>query len=156
MGNICSRSANKADTTSPGRVLGTSNQQSQDSSHKTSAPPKTTNWKQSPGRTLGDSSPSGAQGGADEARSNAAIAAQVSPPSTATFISEEESHTVTIANVCAYEQKRAESGSANKGKLGSKLAAQKAKTQTQTLAEVSRDERGARDADQAAEASKWN
>lgn len=63
---------------------------------------------------------------------------------------------MTIANSYACEQKRAESGSANKGKLGSKLAAQKAKTQTQTLAEVSRDERGARDADQAAEASKWN
>jgi len=52
-------------------------------------------------------------------------------------------------------QKRAEEASGNKGKLGSKLAAQKAKTQTQTLGEVSREERAARDADGAEEARRW-
>lgn len=55
------------------------------------------------------------------------------------------------------EQKRAESASAagSKGKLGTKLAAQKAQTQNQTLNEASRDEVAARDADGAAEARRW-
>lgn len=53
------------------------------------------------------------------------------------------------------KQKRAEGASANKGKLGSKLAAQKAQTQTQTLNEASRTERAARDADGAEEARRW-
>lgn len=54
-------------------------------------------------------------------------------------------------------QKRAEaSGSANKGKLGSKLAAQRAQTQAQTLNEFSREERAARDADGAAAARRWD
>ena len=54
-------------------------------------------------------------------------------------------------------QKRAESASSgNKGKLGSKLAAQKAKTHTQTLNELSEAERAARDADNAEAARQWN
>ncbi|KNG82364.1 hypothetical protein ANOM_009853 [Aspergillus nomiae NRRL 13137] len=91
----------------------------------------------SPGRVLGSANPPpGATGksssgvGADtaDARTNAAIAAQ----------------------------KRAESTTAgNKGKLGSKLAAQKAQTQAQTLGQASRDERAARDADNAASARRW-
>ena len=52
-------------------------------------------------------------------------------------------------------QKRAESASANKGKLGSKLAAQKAQTQAQTLNQVSRTERAARDVDGVEAARRW-
>lgn len=54
-------------------------------------------------------------------------------------------------------QKRAESMSAtSKGKLGSKLAAQKAKTQTQTLDQASREERAARDVDEVEQARQWS
>ncbi|KAJ5777450.1 hypothetical protein N7520_000696 [Penicillium odoratum] len=127
MGNICSRSSdNDPDAfTGPGRPVGTA---SQNPTPRASVPPNA-NWKSSPGRTLGETSPAGAQGAGDEARSNAAIAAQ----------------------------KRAESVStANKGKLGSKLAAQKAKTHTQTLDQVSRDERAARDVDKVEQARQWS
>ncbi|KAJ5243167.1 uncharacterized protein N7469_001494 [Penicillium citrinum] len=119
MGNICSRGSNDPEAfSSPGRVVGT-NPSNQSAAPRASVPAKA-NWKNTPGRTLGDSSTGETQGNSDEARSNAAIAAQ----------------------------KRAESASsANKGKLGSKLAAQKAKTQTQTLNEVSETERAARDQD---------
>ena len=79
MGNICSRSANKDDpTANPGRVLGSSDQNAQSQTPKRVSPPKSTNWKKTPGRTLGEPPADGAQGAADEARSNAAIAAQVS------------------------------------------------------------------------------
>ncbi|KAJ5630778.1 uncharacterized protein N7484_010878 [Penicillium longicatenatum] len=128
MGNICSRSSNNDQEafTGPGRVVGTSNQSN---SAPRASVPSSTNWKSSPGRTLGETSTGGAQGASDEARSNAAIAAQ----------------------------KRAESMSAtNKGKLGSKLAAQKAKTQTQTLDQASRDERAARDVDEVEQARQWS
>ena len=54
------------------------------------------------------------------------------------------------------EQKRAEDASASKGKLGSKLAAQKAQTQAQTLSEVSREQTAVRNMDQAGEATRWN
>ncbi|OQD77522.1 hypothetical protein PENDEC_c002G06728 [Penicillium decumbens] len=122
MGNICSRSSNKPEGFSgPGRVVGAP----ATSPSAPRAPVPAKNWKNTPGRTLGESSET--QGSADDARSNAAIAAQ----------------------------KRAEEASGNKGKLGSKLAAQKAKTQTQTLGEVSREERAARDADGAEEARRW-
>jgi hypothetical protein len=54
-------------------------------------------------------------------------------------------------------QRRAEALSASsKGKLGSQLAAQKAKTQSQTLSSASQVERDTRDADSAAEARQWN
>ncbi|OQE16544.1 hypothetical protein PENFLA_c027G04379 [Penicillium flavigenum] len=125
MGNICSRSSNETDPfNQPGRVVGTS-------SGGTAAPraplPAKTNWKATPGRTLGESTADGSTAGTDEARANAAIAAQ----------------------------KRAESASANKGKLGSKLAAQKAQTQAQTLDQASRTERAARDVDGVEAARRW-
>ncbi|KAJ5587764.1 uncharacterized protein N7459_003529 [Penicillium hispanicum] len=128
MGNICSRSSNEPDAFArPGRVVGTTPSQS-DAAPRASAPARAS-WKNTPGRTLGERSPAAAQGGSDEARSNAAIAAQ----------------------------KRAETmASGNKGKLGSKLAVQKAKTQTQTLNEVSQTERAARDADYTETARQWN
>ncbi|KAJ5827417.1 hypothetical protein N7447_004180 [Penicillium robsamsonii] len=125
MGNICSRSSNEADPFSqPGRVVGTNS----GTSAAPRAPlPAKTNWKATPGRTLGESNTGGSTPGIDEARANAAIAAQ----------------------------KRAEGASANKGKLGSKLAAQKAQTQAQTLDQVSRTERAARDVDGAEAARRW-
>lgn len=52
-------------------------------------------------------------------------------------------------------KKRAEGASANKGKLGAKLAAQKAQTHTQTLDQVSRTERLARDVDGAEATRRW-
>ena len=52
-------------------------------------------------------------------------------------------------------QKRADTASTNKGKLGSKLAAQKAQTQARTLDQVSRTERAARDVDGAEAARRW-
>ncbi|KAF7719337.1 Uncharacterized protein PECH_006379 [Penicillium ucsense] len=126
MGNICSRSSNKPEAfTGPGRVVGAP-ASNQSPAPRASMPAKQ-NWQSSPGRTLGESSPQ--PGGSDEARSNAAIAAQ----------------------------KRAEAASAaNKGKLGSKLAEQRAKTQTQTLNEASQTERAVRNADEAETARQWN
>ncbi|KAJ5281305.1 hypothetical protein N7478_006677 [Penicillium angulare] len=135
MGNLCSRASNDPDTFSgPGRVVGTT------PSNPTprASVPQNSNWKSTPGRTLGENSPTKSQPqtqgragpGTDEARSNAAIAAQ----------------------------KRADTASStsNKGKLGSRLAADKRKTQDQILNEVSLDERAARNADQAAEARQWS
>lgn len=74
MGNICSRSSNEADPfNQPGRVVGTN-------AERTAAPraplPAKTNWKATPGRTLGGST-DGGTAATDEARANAAIAAQV-------------------------------------------------------------------------------
>ncbi|KAJ6036222.1 hypothetical protein N7540_000501 [Penicillium herquei] len=128
MGNLCSRSSNNDPDAfaGPGHVVGTS--PNSNPSPRASVPTKA-NWKSTPGRTVGESAGGGPQGGTDEARSNAAIAAQ----------------------------KRADTASsANKGKLGAKLAADKAKTHNQTLNEASRDERAARDADKAAEARQWS
>jgi hypothetical protein len=76
MGNICSRSSNETDPfTQPGRVVGAG------SSGQNAAPraqlPTKTNWKATPGRTLGESNTDGSAAGTDEARANAAIAAQV-------------------------------------------------------------------------------
>ncbi|KAL9625822.1 MAG: hypothetical protein Q9160_000142 [Pyrenula sp. 1 TL-2023] len=56
----------------------------------------------------------------------------------------------------AAEERATRSSSAAQGKLGKQLAAQKAQTRTDVLAETSRDERSARDADAAAEARNWN
>ncbi|KAJ5951142.1 uncharacterized protein N7479_009555 [Penicillium vulpinum] len=125
MGNICSRSSNETDAFSqPGRVVGTDS----GTSAAPRAPlPAKTNWKATPGRTLGEGNTNSSTAAADEARANAAIAAQ----------------------------KRADSASANKGKLGSKLAAQKAQTQAQTLDQVSRTERVARDVDGVEAARRW-
>ncbi|KAJ5995430.1 hypothetical protein N7481_002407 [Penicillium waksmanii] len=135
MGNICSRASNDPEAfSSPGRVVGT-NPSNQSAAPRASVPAKA-NWKNSPGRTLGDNA--GAQGDSDEARSNAAIAAQVSKP--------EAARTSVLRNAeLPATMKRAETASSgNKGKLGSKLAAQKAKTQTQTLNEASETERATR------------
>ncbi|KAJ5794197.1 hypothetical protein N7457_000796 [Penicillium paradoxum] len=126
MGNLCSRSSNEPDPFSqPGRVVGT-NSSGRDAAPRAPLPTKT-NWKATPGRTLGESNTTSSVAGADEARANAAIAAQ----------------------------KRAEGISANKGKLGAKLAAQKAQTHAQTLDQVSRTERATRDADGAEVARRW-
>ncbi|GAQ41502.1 hypothetical protein AKAW_07677 [Aspergillus niger] len=140
MGNICSKSSNQPDAfSSPGRVLGSAaNPPAKDSSSSAPRAPlpsnakPASNWGSGPsGRTLG-SPAAGGEGNGDvtaDARTKAALAAQ----------------------------KRAESASAagSKGKLGTKLAAQKAQTQNQTLNEASRDEVAARDADGAAEARRW-
>ncbi|KAI9041574.1 uncharacterized protein KD926_006648 [Aspergillus affinis] len=135
MGNICSRSKNEPEPFSrPGRVLGSNPpppSAGAPGGKKPAGPraPLPANSKSnfgSPGRTLGDADDAGGQN--SDARTNAALAAQ----------------------------KRAESSTpVGKGKLGSKLAAQKAQTQTQTLNEVSHDERAARDADDAANTRRW-
>ena len=76
MGNICSRSSNDSDAfAGPGRVVGTSNQSKP---APRASIPANKDWKSTPGRTLGQTPAGGVQGGEDEARSNAAIAAQVS------------------------------------------------------------------------------
>ncbi|PYH90633.1 hypothetical protein BO71DRAFT_334035 [Aspergillus ellipticus CBS 707.79] len=135
MGNICSRSKNEPEAFStPGRVLGGSSSSNPpppaaDSAPRAPLPANTkSNWGSGPsGRTVGATDNGPGEGTADP-RMNAALAAQ----------------------------KRAESAStAGKGKLGSKLAAQKAQTQSQTLNEASRDEVAARDADGAAQARAW-
>ncbi|GLA65417.1 hypothetical protein AtubIFM54640_007169 [Aspergillus tubingensis] len=140
MGNICSKSSNQPEAfSSPGRVLGSAaNPPAKDSSSSAPRAPlpsnakPASNWGSGPsGRTLGSPAAAG-EGNGDataDARTKAALAAQ----------------------------KRAESASAagSKGKLGTKLAAQKAQTQNQTLNEASRDEVAARDADGAAEARRW-
>jgi hypothetical protein len=83
MGNICSRSRNETDNfNQPGRIVGSNPRQHAESPR---APvPTKTNWKGTPGRTLSGSdgrnieqNASGAHENADEARANAAIAAQV-------------------------------------------------------------------------------
>ncbi|GKZ72253.1 hypothetical protein AnigIFM50267_008615 [Aspergillus niger] len=139
MGNICSKSKNQPDAfSSPGRVLGSApNNTAKDSSAPRAPLPSNakpaSNWGSGPsGRTLGSGNTAAAAGDGNvtaDARTNAALAAQ----------------------------KRAESASAtgSKGKLGTKLAAQKAQTQNQTLNEASRDEVAAREADGAAEARRW-
>ncbi|GKZ84177.1 hypothetical protein AnigIFM56816_009498 [Aspergillus niger] len=139
MGNICSKSKNQPDAfSSPGRVLGSApNNTAKDSSAPRAPLPSNakpaSNWGSGPsGRTLGSGNTAAATGEGNataDARTKAALAAQ----------------------------KRAESASAtgSKGKLGTKLAAQKAQTQNQTLNEASRDEVAAREADGAAEARRW-
>ena len=55
------------------------------------------------------------------------------------------------------QERAAKNASAsNKGKLGSQLAAQKAKTHNDTLNEASRKERAERDADNATTARRWD
>ncbi|KAL4893904.1 hypothetical protein BDV59DRAFT_176412 [Aspergillus ambiguus] len=136
MGSFCSKSSNEPDAfAQPGRVLGSGQNPQKGTTSSSSGPraplPKS-NWG-TPGRTLGgagepSTTPSTSSPDTADARTNAAIAAQ----------------------------KRAESATtARKGKLGSKLAAQKARPPNQTLNEVSREERAARDADEAAAAQRW-
>ncbi|KAI9376748.1 hypothetical protein BJX61DRAFT_488209 [Aspergillus egyptiacus] len=154
MGNICSSSKNESDpSTRPGRVLG-SNTTTTTTAPRASVPASAKPNKspfQSPGRTLGGGSETepAAESPRDtaDARAKAADAAQVC---FVTLCVRSDSARVR-ANV---GQKRAEAAGP-KGKLGSKLAAQKAQTQAQTLSEVSREERAARDADGAEAARRW-
>ncbi|EYE91223.1 uncharacterized protein EURHEDRAFT_533816 [Aspergillus ruber CBS 135680] len=130
MGNICSRSANKPDDpfTHPGRSLGSS-APSQHQHHNRAPSARVPNKQQpfkAPGRTLGGGEEEPGTG--TDARTRAALAAQ--------------------ARADAVQ-------SSNKGKLGTKLAAQKSMTQAQALNEASQSERAARDADGVAEARRW-
>ncbi|PWY81912.1 hypothetical protein BO70DRAFT_362345 [Aspergillus heteromorphus CBS 117.55] len=151
MGNLCSKSKNPPESdafSTPGRVLG-SGPNPNPNSNAPRPPPAQSSAPRAPlpsntklnsglgsgtaGRTVADRDTTSTDGdvgggGKVDPRMNAALAAQ----------------------------KRAELAStATKGKLGSKLAAQKAQTQTQTLNEASRDEIAARDADGAAQARAW-
>lgn len=80
MGSLCSRPANETDPfAQPGRVVGTGPAAGRNAAAPRAPLPAKTNWKATPGRTLGVSaSTDGAGRGNDEARANAAIAAQVS------------------------------------------------------------------------------
>lgn len=184
MGNICSSSKNQSESepfSRPGRPLGSN---TAGSAPRASVPAnaKSKSHFESPGRTLGGASGGGAAnsgpgsgtgtgtgtgGGAgaatgtgagagagaedtNNARANAAVAAQVGSSLFLVF----SSGWIVLTTVL---QKRAEAtGPTNKGKLGTKLAAQKAQTQNQTLSEASRDERAARDADGASAARRWD
>ncbi|GIK02777.1 hypothetical protein Aspvir_006838 [Aspergillus viridinutans] len=130
MGNLCSTSKNEAEPFSrPGHLLGSAANPPPNAAPRAPLPAKSKAPFKSPGRTLGEAAPEVPDAERADARTNAAIAAQ----------------------------KRAESAaSAQKGKLGSKLAAQKAQTQTQTLSEVSREQTAARQMDESSEARRWN
>ncbi|PLN79449.1 hypothetical protein BDW42DRAFT_172848 [Aspergillus taichungensis] len=164
MGSICSKSSNQSSEafSRPGRPLGSSATGPAKSSAPRAPLPKSASNFATPGRTLGGDSgtktaaPVGTQtqtqagAGAGDAtaaapvadpRANAAIAAQVS---------------VSFFLSLPLPPSESASAASGKGKLGSKLAAQKAQTQSQTLNEVSRDERAARDADDAAAARAWS
>ncbi|KAL2788999.1 hypothetical protein BJX66DRAFT_307576 [Aspergillus keveii] len=141
MGNICSSSKNEPEAFSaPGRVLGssTANNTAPRVSVPAGAKSKQSPWK-SPGRTLGG----GGSGG------GSAAAGSSTGPGPGTETAED-----ARARAAAAAQARVEAKTA-KGKLGTKLAAQKAQTQSQTLNEVSRGERAARDADGAEAARRW-
>ncbi|KAL1853027.1 hypothetical protein Plec18167_005686 [Paecilomyces lecythidis] len=125
MGNICSRSANKSDPFSQPGRV-LGSAPPADSAPRAPLPPKVNSM--GPGRTLGGAS-GGSSTDAEDARSKAALAAQ--------------------------KRAEAQANASNKGKLGSQLAAQKAQTHTQTLNEASRVERATRDADNAAQAQRW-
>ncbi|KAL4914169.1 hypothetical protein BDW62DRAFT_148558 [Aspergillus aurantiobrunneus] len=150
MGNICSscKSESEAEPFSrPGRVLGSS---TANPAPRASVPAnaKSQSYFHSPGRTLGGS------GGGGNVNSGAGTGTEAATgPGTGTL--EDANDARSKAAFAA--QKRAEaSGPTSKGKLGNKLAAQKAQTQAQTLNEVSRDERAARDADGASAARRWD
>ncbi|KAL4809657.1 hypothetical protein BDV18DRAFT_83295 [Aspergillus unguis] len=156
MGNICSSSKNRTEGENfarPGRVLGSNNNAA---APRASVPAsaKSKSHFESPGRTLGTT------GG--NALANAELGSSTGPGTgtgTATGLGTgaPENTNDARAKAALAAQKRAETaGPANKGKLGTKLAAQKAQTQAQTLNEVSRDERAARDADGASAARRWD
>ncbi|OJJ63404.1 hypothetical protein ASPSYDRAFT_126887 [Aspergillus sydowii CBS 593.65] len=149
MGNICSRSKNETEAepfARPGRVLGSSADSSAPRASVPANAKSKSHW-QSPGRTLGGGG-GGGGGGGENANPGAGTGS-----GTGAVGNTDDAR----AKAAQAAQKRAEAtGPANKGKLGSKLAAQKAQTQTQTLNEVSRDERAARDADGASAARRWD
>ncbi|KAM5468973.1 hypothetical protein MferCBS49748_003184 [Microsporum ferrugineum] len=127
MGNVCSKSSNPTDPfAQPGRVLG-----SQPAPADTTTPLIRNNEPSKShttgGRALGGG---GNAGGSSDARSAAARAAE--------------------------ERVAKHSAAAGKGKLSSQLAAQKAKSRNETLEDVSRAEREARDVQNADETRKWD
>ncbi|KAL4868350.1 hypothetical protein BDV12DRAFT_169832 [Aspergillus spectabilis] len=143
MGNSCSSSKNETEpspSSRPGRVLGSST--APRASVPATAKSKRKSPFQSPGRTLGTS-------GATE------VTGAKSRTETGTGTAEDTSDARARAALAAQQRERAANSTANKGKLGTKLAAQKAQTQAQTLNEVSKYERAARDADGAADARRW-
>lgn len=79
MGNICSRSKNEPEAfSSPGRVLGSANPPPGETGKSSSGPRAPLPAKASTGRTLGGAGAPGAGADTADARTNAAIAAQVS------------------------------------------------------------------------------
>ncbi|PLB40021.1 uncharacterized protein BDW47DRAFT_123962 [Aspergillus candidus] len=159
MGSICSKSSNQSTEafSRPGRPLGSSATGPKSSAPRAPLPKSASNFA-SPGRTLGGESStktSNSRVGTQtqtQAQPQTQQGAGVGDATAAAPVADPR------ANAAIAAQKRAESASAagGKGKLGTKLAAQKAQTQSQTLNEVSRDERAARDADDAAAARAWS
>ncbi|KEY76170.1 hypothetical protein BA78_8201 [Aspergillus fumigatus] len=153
MGNLCSTSKNEAEPFSrPGRVLGSPANPPPNAAPRAPLPAKSKAPFKSPGRSLGEAAPEVPGAERADARTNAAIAAQVSD-------TVERSGAALVCGrwLTGGCQKRAESAAkAQKGKLGSKLAAQKAQTQAKTLSEVSREQISARHMDESSEARRWN
>ncbi|EFR03666.1 hypothetical protein MGYG_06662 [Nannizzia gypsea CBS 118893] len=132
MGNICSKSSNQTDPfAQPGRVLGSQAASTKPTPANSNTPLiRNTNpseQQSSGGRTLGGGGKNAVGGG--DARSAAAKAA---------------------------EERAAKYSTAGKGKLASQLAAQKSKSRNETLDDISRAERAARDAQSAEESRRWN
>lgn len=142
MGSCCSKSS-EDNFAGPGRQLGSTPAAGPD---RASIPPLN---KQKPkisgtGRTLGSNSGGGST---DDPRAAAARAAEVSPKL--------YKRTCDRAHTKGRSQERA-AKSQPKGKLGEQLAAQKAQTRTDTLAEASAEVRGARIQGQNAADRAWN
>ncbi|GFG02108.1 hypothetical protein IFM61606_03475 [Aspergillus udagawae] len=155
MGNLCSTSKNEAEPSSrPGRVLGSAANPPPNAAPRAPLPAKSKAPFKSPGRTLGETAPEVPDAERADARTNAAIAAQVSKHPDGELL---RICLMTRLADWTMPKKRAESAaSAQKGKLGSKLAAQKAQTQAQTLSEVSREQTAARHMDESSKARNWN
>ncbi|KAL4952365.1 hypothetical protein BDW69DRAFT_22526 [Aspergillus filifer] len=160
MGNICSSSKNRPSSSGeeafsrPGRVLGSSANAAPRASVPASA--KSKSHFSSPGRTLGGSGSGGGAGNTDaSATARSGTGSGTTGTGTGTVDEPGSSADDARARAALAAQKRAETGNAGKGKLGTKLAAQKAQTHAQTLNEASRDERAARDADDASAARRW-
>ncbi|RAO65469.1 uncharacterized protein BHQ10_001481 [Talaromyces amestolkiae] len=127
MGSVCSKSANKSDDT----------------------------FSQ-PGRVLGSSAASGTPNQPARAAVPGNVVSQ-GPGRTLGGASSPQDTADARAKAAEAAQKRAEAlNASSKGKLGSQLAAQKARTQTQTLGAASQAEVAARNADSAAETRQWN
>ncbi|GFF39377.1 hypothetical protein IFM46972_05866 [Aspergillus udagawae] len=137
MGNLCSTSKNEAEPSSrPGRVLGSAANPPPNAAPRAPLPTKSKAPFKSPGRTLGETAP------------------EVSKHPDGELL---RICLMTRLADWTMAKKRAESAaSAQKGKLGSKLAAQKAQTQAQTLTEVSREQTAARHMDESSKARNWN
>ncbi|OJJ49653.1 hypothetical protein ASPZODRAFT_12773 [Penicilliopsis zonata CBS 506.65] len=106
-----------------------------------------------PGRVLGSSSTQ-AQPAQQPSRVPLPSKANFSTPGRTLGAPATEDTADARAQAALAAQKRAEATS-GKGKLGSKLAAQKAQTQAQTLSEASRDERANRRLDDTVTTSRW-